>query len=53
MRKKNFLNKILQNTGCPQGFWGPDDFAGNELFSCFVGTSWYETSGMATGMDCP
>ena len=32
---------------------GADDFAGNELFSCFVGTSWYETSGMATGMDCP
>ena len=22
MRKKNFLNKVLQNTSCPQGFWG-------------------------------
>ena len=22
MRKKNFLNSILQNTSCPQGFWG-------------------------------
>lgn len=22
MRKKNILNKILQNAGCPQGFWG-------------------------------
>ena len=22
MGKKNFLNKVLQNTSCPQGFWG-------------------------------
>ena len=22
MRKKNFLNRVLQNTSCPQGFWG-------------------------------
>lgn len=22
MGKRNFLNKVLQNTSCPQGFWG-------------------------------
>ena len=22
MKKENFLNKVLQNTSCPQGFWG-------------------------------
>ena len=22
MRKKNLLNKVLQNTSCPKGFWG-------------------------------
>lgn len=33
MKEKNLLNRILQNTACPTGFWGADYPSRNEPFS--------------------
>ena len=48
MRKKNFLNKVLQNTSCPQGFWGRMILRGMNCFHASLANRGM----MAAGLEC-
>ena len=51
MKEKNLLNRILQNTACPTGFWGRIILRGMNRFHAPL-AEWAGNGGMGACMEC-